>query len=113
MEAKSIDVNSTKDEVKKCPKAVRDYVTALERRCESKQKLVDDAISELRKARRQVKEPDSLPCVSESKSFDIHNCINDIEGAIEAKVNLAGWFFKRGSIRFQIKRAIDKMLYSR
>jgi hypothetical protein len=64
MEVKSIDVNSAKAEVKKCPKVVRDYVAALERRLDHKQKLVDDAISELRKARRQVKESDSLPCVS-------------------------------------------------
>ena len=69
MEVKSIDVNSAKAEVKKCPKAVRDYVAALERRCESKQKLVDDAISELRKAQRLVKESDSLPCVSDQREL--------------------------------------------
>jgi hypothetical protein len=52
--------------------------------------------------------------VSESKSFDIHNCINEICDAVHARFHLYGQTTKGdSSFRWLVKQAIDKMLYSR
>lgn len=52
--------------------------------------------------------------VSESKSFDIHNCINEVCDAVHARFHLYGQTAKGdGSFRWRVKQAIDKMLYSR
>ena len=53
--------------------------------------------------------------VSESNSFDIHNCINDVCDAVEAKIAYISPIKPKsnGSFRWRVKQAIDKMLYSR
>lgn len=67
----------------------------------------------LYEAQNKSQKSDSLPCVSESKSFDIHNCINEILKDVDRYRYAAMIFVKDGRIRYQVKRAIDKMLYSR
>ena len=66
-------------------------------------------------AKELVKESYSLPPVSESKTFDIHNCINDVCDAVDAKIAYISPIRPRGngSFRWRVKQAIDKMLYSR
>ena len=51
--------------------------------------------------------------VSESKPFDIHNCINEILQDVDRYRYSAMRFVNDGRIRYQVKRAIDKMIYSR
>lgn len=53
--------------------------------------------------------------VSESNSFDIHKCINDVCDAVEAKIAYISPIRPKGngSFRWLVKQAIDKMLYSR
>ena len=51
--------------------------------------------------------------VSESKTFDIHNCINEILQDADRYRYSAMKFVNDGRMRYQVKRAIDKMLYSR
>ncbi len=48
IQVKSLDVHKAKDEVKKCPKIVRDYVKALERSLENNQALVSKCIGKIR-----------------------------------------------------------------
>jgi len=65
-------------------------------------------------AKSKSQDSDSLPCVSESKPFDIHNCINEVCDAVHARFHLYGQTAKGdGSFRWRVKQAIDKMLYSR
>lgn len=51
MKANNVNVNKAKEAVKKCPKEVRDYVKALERRVESKQRLLDITILKLKQSK--------------------------------------------------------------
>lgn len=68
---------------------------------------IKEAVNDL----KTLKQALNIDNVSESKRFDTHTCINDIEEVIQN--NLSGWMFIRGAIRYGIKKAIDKMLYSR
>lgn len=55
----------------------------------------------------------ATPRVSESKSFDIHNCINEVCDAVHARFHLYSQTARGdGSFRWRVKQAIDKMLYS-
>jgi hypothetical protein len=52
------------------------------------------------------------PCCTKLKTFDIHECINEVTKSAN---KLSPWIVdarKDRSFRYRIKKAIDKMLYS-
>jgi hypothetical protein len=59
-----------------------------------------------------IKESDSLLSVNQSQPFDIHNCINHVCDAVEAKIPYVSLIRPIGnrSFRWRVKQAIDKML---
>ena len=54
----------------------------------------------------------SIPDVSDCKKLNIHECLNDLEKVIEVKTGLLD-FIDKGSLRYQLKKAIDKMICCR
>ena len=53
-----------------------------------------------------------LDLVSDCKKLNIHECLNDLEKVIEIKTGVLD-FIDKGSLRYQLKKAIDKMICCR
>ena len=53
-----------------------------------------------------------LHSVSDCKNLNIHECLNDLEKVIEVKIGVLA-FIDKGSLRYQLKKAIDKMICCR
>ena len=66
-----------------------------------------EAIYELIAKNNEVLDP-----VSDCKKLNIHECLNDIERVIEIKTGVLD-FIDKGSLRYQLKKAIDKMICCR
>ena len=59
-----------------------------------------------------AKNNEVLDLVSDCKKPNIHECLNDLEKAIEVKTGVLD-FIDKGSLRYQLKKAIDKMICCR
>ena len=83
---------------------------------------MEKAIENLRKENEQLKamlkESEQalknfvLHSVSDCKKLNIHECLNDLEKIIEVKTGVLD-FIDKGSLRYQLKKAIDKMICCR
>ena len=63
---------------------------------------------------KELEKGQSLPIdsVSDCKKLNIHECLNDLEKVIEVKTGVLD-FIDKGSLRYQLKKAIDKMICCR
>lgn len=68
---------------------------------------LEDYINHLKQAKNE-----SLHLVSDYKKLNIHECLNDLEKVIEIKTGVLH-FIDKGSLRYQLKKAIDKMICCR
>jgi hypothetical protein len=59
-----------------------------------------------------AKNNEVLDLVSDCKKLNIHECLNDLEKVIEVKTGVLD-FIDKGSLRYQLKKAIDKMICCR
>ena len=56
-----------------------------------------------------VNRTNNIHDVSDCKKLNIHKCLNDLEKVIEINTGVLD-FIDRGSLRYQLKKAIDKMV---
>ena len=61
---------------------------------------------------RLVNKTNDIHDVSDCKKLNIHKCLNDLEKVIELKTGVLD-FIDKGSLRYQLKKAIDKMICCR
>lgn len=54
----------------------------------------------------------SIPVVSDTKKFNIHECLNDLENAFKERTALF-YIIDKKRLRFEMKKAIDKMICCR
>lgn len=65
-----------------------------------------------RELKEYLEEAFALHSVSDCKKLNIHECLNDLEKVIEVKTGVLD-FIDKGSLRYQLKKAIDKMICCR
>jgi len=77
----------------------------------------DDSLSEdgkrMLKEFKAIKEALNIPLVIESKNPNIHNCLNDLMEITDRRLGGFIYGVVKQSLRFEFKRAIDKMICSR
>ncbi len=65
------------------------------------------------KALQLAKNNESLHLVSDYKKLNIHECLNDLENIITRRIPIIHHFNFIKSVRYEFKKAIDKMICCR